>query len=178
MPVFERPEASASGRSRLGCYIPFYSGELDSIPKLRVLCVGRHSYLSEHIARFFNDIGLFSSFAVGLEEAVMLARDYQPDVVVCDYDLLATLSLEVWEGDELLSRTPVIAVSLTRRPTEVHLLDVNGIAGFLYLPTLKPEVAHKIVKAAAVKNAIRLASPSLSVSAFKSAPAEASISQA
>jgi hypothetical protein len=108
----------------------------------------------------------------------MLARDYKPNVVVCDYDLLATLSLESWETDELLSRTPVIAVSLTRRPEEVHLLDVNGIGGFLYLPTLKPEAAHKILKAAATRNAIRLASPSLSVSSRTDAPSEQSFSQA
>jgi DNA-binding NarL/FixJ family response regulator len=151
---------------------------LDSIPVLRVLCVGRHTYLSEHIARFLTDIGLSSSPAVGLEEAVMLARAYKPHVVVCDYDLLATLSLESWETDELLSRTPVIAVSLTRRPEEVHLLDVNGIGGFLYLPTLKPEAAHKILKAAAARNAIRLASPSLSVSSRQDAPSEQTVSQA
>ena len=141
-----------------------------------MLCVGRHTYLSEHFARFFNELGLECSCAVGLDEAVMLARHQDPHVVVCDYDLLATLSLETWESDELLSRTPVIAVSLTRRPTEVHLLDVNGIAGFLYLPTLKPEQANQILKAAAAKNAIRLGSPSLSVSAMQEGSREAPIS--
>jgi hypothetical protein len=33
---------------------------------------------------------------------------------------------------------PIIAVSLTRHPGDAHLADVNGIAGFLYLPTLEP----------------------------------------
>lgn len=143
---------------------------------LRVLCVGRHTFLSEHFARFFKEIGLECSCAVGLDEAVLLAQHQDPHVVVCDYDLLATLSLEAWESDELLSRTPVIAVSLTRRPTEVHLLDVNGIAGFLYLPTLTLDQANKIIRAAAAKNAIRFASPSLSVSAMQEASREASIS--
>lgn len=113
---------------------------------------------------------------MGLDEAVFLARDNTPQVVVCDYDLLATLSLEAWECDELLSRTPVIAVSLTRRPTEVHLLDVNGIAGFLYLPTLEPSVALRILTAAAARNAIRLGAPSLSVSTLQEAPKESHIS--
>jgi DNA-binding NarL/FixJ family response regulator len=105
-----------------------------------------------------------------------MARNYEPHVVVCDYDLLATLSLEAWENDELLSRTPVIAVSLTRRPTEVHLLDVNGIAGFLYLPTLTPELAHRILKAAAARSAIRLPSTSLSFTANQDTPATTRIS--
>lgn len=101
-------------------------------------------------------MGLQTRCAVGLQEALETARHFPPDVVVCDYDLLATLPLEIWEQDELLSRTAVIAVSLTRRPTEVHLLDVNSIAGFLYLPTLEPDVALKFVEAAASKRAVRL----------------------
>jgi hypothetical protein len=44
---------------------------------------------------------------------------------------------------------PVIAVSLTRRPHEAHLLDVNGIAGFLYLPLLDRDAAMRIISAAA-----------------------------
>lgn len=149
---------------------------MDSSTTLRVLCVGRHAFLSEHIARFFNNLGLDTRSAVGLDEAVLLARECKPQVVVCDYDLLATLSLEAWESDELLSRTPVIAVSLTRRPTEVHLLDVNGIAGFLYLPTLEPAVTYRILNAAAARNAIRLASPSLSVSVLRDALTQSPVS--
>lgn len=122
---------------------------------LRVLCVGRHIFLSEHFARFFTDLGLETFSAVGLEEAVERARELTPQVVVCDYELLATLSLESWEQDELLSRTPVIAVSLTRRPNEVHLLDVNGIAGFLYLPTLEPAMAYRLLNAASAMGSAR-----------------------
>lgn len=70
-----------------------------------------------------------------------------PDVVICDYDILATLPLDAWENDDLLGRTPVIAVSLTRRPDEVNLLDVNSIGGFLYLPSLAPGAALKILSA-------------------------------
>ncbi|MFL5614642.1 MAG: hypothetical protein ACJ796_13360 [Gemmatimonadaceae bacterium] len=85
---------------------------------------------------------------VGLDDAIDAAAAYQPDAVVCEYDLLATIPLDGWERDPLLSRLPVIAVSLTRRPEEVHLLDVNGIAGFLYLPTLEREQALQVLGAA------------------------------
>jgi DNA-binding NarL/FixJ family response regulator len=116
---------------------------------MRVLCVGRHPYLSDHLCRFFDALGLDTRAAVGLEDAIDAAAEYQPDAVVCDYDLLATIPLDGWERDPLLSRLPVIAVSLTRRPAEVHLLDVNGIAGFLYLPALEREHLLQMLGAAA-----------------------------
>ena len=110
---------------------------------LRALCVGRHRYLSEHLGTFFRELGLVTDCVVGLEEARRSAIQQRPDLVLCDYDLLATASLDGLERDEHLSRVPIIAVSLTRRPNEVHLLDVNGIAGFLYLPTLDHETARR-----------------------------------
>lgn len=116
---------------------------------MRVLCVGRHPFLSAHLCRFFDALNVETRPAVGLDDAIEAATAYQPDAVVCDYDLLATISLEIWERDPLLSRLPVIAVSLTRRPEEVHLMDVNGIAGFLYLPTLEREQVLQMLSAAA-----------------------------
>ncbi|MDQ3081579.1 MAG: hypothetical protein M3R07_05125 [Gemmatimonadota bacterium] len=112
------------------------------------LCVGRHPYLSDHLARYFGDWGFATRAVTGFEAAVAAARESAADVVICDYDLLATLSLECWEKDELLSRTAVIAVSLSRRPAETHLLDVNGIAGFLYLPILDQQKALRMFKSA------------------------------
>ena len=103
-------------------------------------------------------MGVITSEAVGLEAAVEAARRASPDVVICDYDLLATIPLEKWEHDGLLSKTPVIAVSLTRHAEELHLLDVNGIAGFLYLPTLEQAPALKILHAAAARPRYSLAS--------------------
>jgi chemotaxis response regulator CheB len=117
--------------------------------KLRCLCVGRHAFLSDHFARFFAEIGVETRDATGLEQALSVSRDYYPEVVICEYELLATLSLEAWEKDELLSRMPVIAVSLTRRPQEAHLLDINGIGGFLYLPILDRDAALRLISAAA-----------------------------
>jgi DNA-binding NarL/FixJ family response regulator len=115
---------------------------------MRVLCVGRHPFLSAHLCRFFDALGVDTRAVVGLDDAIDAAAAYQPDAVVCEYDLLATIPLDGWERDPLLSRLPVIAVSLTRRPEEVHLLDVNGIAGFLYLPTLESEQALQVLGAA------------------------------
>jgi hypothetical protein len=96
-------------------------------------------------------MGINTSDAVGLDSALVVAAGNAPDVIICDYDVLATLPLEKWEHDMLLSRTPVIAVSLTRHAEELHLLDVNGIAGFLYLPTLEQAPALRILHAAAAR---------------------------
>jgi hypothetical protein len=115
------------------------------------LCVARHSFLSEHIARYFAAMGVTTTDAVGLDSAVSAAAECAPDVVICDYDVLATIPLEKWEHDALLSKTPVVAVSLTRHAEELHLLDVNGIAGFLYLPTLEQVPALRILRAAATR---------------------------
>ena len=119
---------------------------------LRALCIARHSFLSEHIARYFAAMGIATSNAVGLESASHVAATCSPDVVICDYDVLATIPLEKWEQDTLLSKMPVIAVSLTRHAEELHLLDINGIAGFLYLPTLERAPALKILEAAAARS--------------------------
>jgi len=118
---------------------------------LRALCIARHTFLSAHLARYFADLGVVTTAAVGLDSAVEKATALAPDVVICDYDLLATIPLDRWEEDDLLSGTPVIAVSLTRRAQELHLMDVNGIAGFLYLPTLEQAPAMKILHAAAAR---------------------------
>ena len=121
-------------------------------PRLRALCVGRHPFLSDHIARFFASLGMETVHAVGLDQALAESNRFHPDVVIAEYELLATLPLNVLENDELLSRTAVIAVSLTRRPHEAHLLDVNGIAGFLYLPLLDADAAVRIITAAAASS--------------------------
>lgn len=122
---------------------------IDPNLRLRALCVGRHPFLSDHFARFFADLGIETEPAVGLDAALAASRIFHPEVIICEYEVLATLPLEAWEKDELLCRMPVIAISLTRRPHEAHLLDVNGIGGFLYLPSLDPESAMRIIAAAA-----------------------------
>lgn len=137
---------------------PSQAAQQDGTAPLRALCVARHCFLSEHIARYFAQMGVSTTNAVGLDLAMQSVSDVSPDVVICDYDLLASISLDRWENDGLLSKTPVIAVSLTRHAEELHLLDVNGIAGFLYLPTLEEAPALKILYAAASRSKYTLGS--------------------
>ena len=115
---------------------------------MQALCIGRHPYLSEHYARFFAALGIPTVPVVGLDEALRVAHAVSPSLVLCEYDLFATLSLDEWEQHPVLAYVPTVAVSLTRRPNEANLLDVNGIAGFLYLPTLRRDDARRILGAA------------------------------
>lgn len=112
------------------------------------LCVGRHRFLSDHLGIYFERIGLRTVSVVGLDEARAALAAAVPDVVICDYDLLATIPPEHWERDFAFGMVPLIAVSLTRRPEEMHVLDVNGIGGFLYLPTLDQEAALRLIEMA------------------------------
>jgi hypothetical protein len=114
---------------------------------MRVLCIGRHPFLSEHLCRFFESLGVQATPCAGIAEAASMVPAYEADAVICDYDLLATMSLADWERNPAVADVPMIAVSLTRHPGEAHLLDVNGIAGFLYLPTLDPEAARRLLTA-------------------------------
>src|SRR5688572_3779546 len=94
---------------------------------LTALCVGRHRYLSEHLGHYFRRIGVHTRCAIGLQDALAKVRDDPPHVVICDYDLLASVPLQEWESQPALRSVPIVAVSLTRRADEMHLPDVNGI---------------------------------------------------
>lgn len=110
---------------------------------MKLLCVGRHQFLADHISAVFRETGVDARPVVGLDNAAEVAIVDVPDVVLCEYDLLATNPLGSWEHDAILSQLPVVAVSLTRRPHEACAFDINGIAGFLYLPTLDREAAAR-----------------------------------
>ena len=112
---------------------------------MRALCVARHPMLSEHLCRFFDGFGVDTLPCVGLQETIEKARTAGPDLIICDYDLLATISLAPWEADPAVRDVPLIAISLTRHPGDAHLLDRDGVAGFLYLPTLEPEDVHHVL---------------------------------
>ncbi len=105
--------------------------------------------LGDHLASVFRELGADTWAAVGLAEAAAAARWFEPQAVICDYDLLATVPLTSWERDAALSRVPIVAVSLTRRPEEVHVVDVNDVAGFLYLPALEREDGVRLLAALA-----------------------------
>jgi hypothetical protein len=142
----------------------------DSSP-LRALCVSRHEFVSEHIARFFGEYGIATEPVVGVEAAVEAAQKIAPDVILCEHELLTGIPITAWENDACLSSTAVIGVSLSRRPNEAGVThDLNGVAGFLYLPTLDVENALRLIHAAAASTRAQYnSSPSQSLSASPSA---------
>ena len=125
---------------------PIYLDRTPMTAPISAVCVGRHRFLSEHLGLYFSRMGLQTRCVTGLDAGLAAVRASAPDVVICDYDLLATIPLEAWEHEAAFERVPVIAVSLTRRPEEMHVLDVNGIGGFLYLPTLDPKAALRVLE--------------------------------
>ncbi len=139
---------------------------------LYVVCVARHEYLASHIARFFESSEVTTVGVVGVQGAMDATRSLAPDVVVCEYEFLATHPLDDWECDEVLRYTPVVAVSLTRRSNELVLLDCNGIAGFLYLPTLSADDSQKLLRAAAARPRFTPGSTTFSTPASKPAQME------
>ena len=120
-----------------------------------VLCVARHSYLAQHLARVLEQAGAVTRSAVGFTEARALAEACTPDVIAAEYDLLATLPHRAWEDDAILSSRPVVAVSLTRNAGEKNALDTNGIGGFLYLPEVGAKMVLRMLRAAADASAVR-----------------------
>jgi chemotaxis response regulator CheB len=113
-----------------------------------VLCVARHPYISEHLARVLHGAGVDVRAAVGIEGAVAAASECQPDVIAAEYELVTSARLRRWEADATLRDTPVLAFSLTRETGDSDPLDASGIAGFFYLPRLGGERAVSVLRAA------------------------------
>ena len=113
---------------------------------LRALCIGRHRFLSDHLAGFFSRFGLQTRGIVGIPAAVAALSDDRPDVIICDYDLLAALPLDDLDHAIAFASIPVLAVSMTRREQEMNLLDISGIGGFLYLPTLDADSVRRVLE--------------------------------
>jgi len=147
--------------------------EVTNLSPLYVVCVARHEYIASHIARFFENVDVCTVGVVGVQGVVDATRSCAPDVVVCEYELLTTHPLDEWECDEVLRITPIVAVSLSRRSNELVPLDCNGIAGFLYLPTLTPADAHKLLRAAAQRPHFTPGGATFSASASESFSASA-----
>ena len=103
---------------------------------MRMLCVGRHEFLSEHFCRYFRDLGAQCEPAVGTADALVVAGSFEPHVVIADCELLSPAVLDTWSRQGPLCEVPVVAVSLTRRPEEAASAEMCGLAGVLYLPTL------------------------------------------
>jgi hypothetical protein len=60
----------------------------------------------------------------------------EPHAIVCDCDLITPAMLDEWAVEPALAHLPVIAVSLTKRPEEVPHVDLVGVSGVVYLPSL------------------------------------------
>jgi chemotaxis response regulator CheB len=105
---------------------------------MRVLCVGRHAFLSEHLCRVFTDVGAVCEPAVGTVDAISAATRFEPEVVVCEGDLLTPAALDTWAREPALHRVAVLAVSLTRRPDDVLPVELatSEWAAVVYLPGL------------------------------------------
>jgi hypothetical protein len=115
---------------------------------MRLLCIGRHEYLSEHLCRFFRDLGTQCEPAVGIGDAVTVAAAFEPHLIVAESDLLNPIVLDGWSREAVLVDVPVLAVSLTRRPGENISADLCGLAGVIYLPTLDRASALSLLEGA------------------------------
>lgn len=122
---------------------------------MRLLCIGRHPFLSGHIGRYFERLGLTVDATVGLDDALDRVRHVEPDVVLVDHDLLALQPLTAWREDPVAAAIPLIAVSLTRRPEEM-LLPPGQVMGSLYLPVVAPEDALALLRLAASRGGVTL----------------------
>jgi len=103
---------------------------------MRLLCIGRHQFLSEHLCRFFSELGSDCEPVVGLANALAVASTFEPHLVIAESDLLSPAVLDAWSRESVLAGVPVLAVSLTRRPEESIPADLCGLAGVVYLPTV------------------------------------------
>lgn len=115
---------------------------------MRVLCVGRHAYLSEHLCRYFSELGAECEPATGLDESCRAASRFEPHVVVSESDLLTASMLDSWLQEPALADVPVLAVSLTRRPEESGPPSSVDVAGTIYLPALDRGQARALLEAA------------------------------
>jgi len=103
---------------------------------MRVLCIARHPMLSQHIAALCTSAAAECRPVVGMIEGMREARISQPEVVLCEVDLLVPDAMRAWDEDPVVTRVPLLAVSLTRRQNESPMLLGAPVAGYLYLPTI------------------------------------------
>jgi CheY-like chemotaxis protein len=106
---------------------------------MRVLCVGRHAFLSEHLCRYFGALGAECESVIGVAAVPAAAARFEPHLVLCDNDLLTPAQIDAWSRDAALEGIPVLAVSLTTRPEDAPPATQTGVAGVIYLPTLDRE---------------------------------------
>ena len=115
---------------------------------MRALCVARHRILSEHLCRFFDELGIDTVPCVGArDDRGRAVRDV--DVIICDYDLLATMPTRWGDRRDRSRAAGHRRESHASSRTTCICSTSNGIAGFLYLPTLEPDDAQRVLAARA-----------------------------
>jgi hypothetical protein len=115
---------------------------------MRLLCIGRHEFLSEHLCRFFREAGAQCEPVVGVGAAPRLAASFEPHLVVAESDLLNPAVLDTWSRAAALRDVPVLAVSLTHRGDECPSAELSGLAGVIYLPSLDRADAASLLQIA------------------------------
>jgi hypothetical protein len=117
---------------------------------MRVLCVGRHAFLSEHLCRVFGAAGALCESVVGATTVAQMAARFEPQVIICEGDLLTSAVLESWAQDRSLADVPVLAVTLTPRLDDVGPAELSNTdpAATIYLPSLnRAQVAALLASA-------------------------------
>ena len=112
---------------------------------MRLLCVGRHEILSEHLCRVFTETGARCEALVGVADVVARAAALEPHVIVCDCDLLTPSVLEHWATVLALASVPVLSVTLTHRPSELTDTGVRGSRLAVYLPGLDADGVSRLL---------------------------------
>jgi chemotaxis response regulator CheB len=112
---------------------------------MRVLCVGRHEYLSEHLCRYFREVGAECEPAVGAADALRRAATFEPHVVVSDGEQVTAALLEAWAAVSTLADVPVLAVSLTPPLDDAPLVEAQGAPPVIYLPSLSRVQARALL---------------------------------
>ena len=115
---------------------------------MRLVCVSRHQYLSEHLCRIFGELGVQCEPVVGVAAAGVIAEQFEPHLLVVEDSLLSPSILDEWAILNAMRDVPVLAVSLTRRPEEGMAVSPSGIAGVIYLPALDRDAALALMECA------------------------------
>ena len=115
---------------------------------MRLVCVSRHQYLSEHFCRIFGELGVQCEPVVGVAAAGVIAERFEPHLVVVEDSLLSPAVLDEWAALSAMRDVPVLAVSLTRRPEEGLPVSPGDIAGVIYLPMLDRDAALALMEGA------------------------------
>ena len=105
---------------------------------MRVLCVGRHAFLSEHLCRVFGEVGAICEPVVGTNAVSQAAARFEPQVVICQGDLLTSGVLASWASEGSLADVPVLAVTLTPPLDDVIPVELSTTEPVttVYLPSL------------------------------------------